>query len=268
MRESGHDTSYRLEGCCADLVTVDLNSLLFKYEMDIATLVKQEFGGALLLSNGKTEKASTWALRAINRKFRMNRNLWDEGRGIFLDYDFVQQARKEYVSATTFYPMWATLASSEQAALLVKNAFQQLEVAGGIVASTEESRGPISPEHPLRQWDYPFGWAPHQILVWQGLMNYGYDSIAYRLIYKWLYTIARNAADYNGTVTEKYDVASRSHRVFAEYGNVGTKFAYITREGFGWTNASFQVGLALLSPALRDSLNDLIPPEIVFKSEG
>ena len=30
VRESGHDTSYRLEKKCADLATVDLNSLLFK----------------------------------------------------------------------------------------------------------------------------------------------------------------------------------------------------------------------------------------------
>ena len=30
VRESGHDTSYRLEKKCADLGTVDLNSLLYK----------------------------------------------------------------------------------------------------------------------------------------------------------------------------------------------------------------------------------------------
>lgn len=30
VRESGHDTSYRLEKKCADLATVDLNSLLYK----------------------------------------------------------------------------------------------------------------------------------------------------------------------------------------------------------------------------------------------
>ena len=264
MRESGHDTSYRLEACCADVVTVDLNSLLFKYEMDIATLIKQEFDGTLLLSEGKTEKASTWALRAINRRFRMNNNLWDEGKGMFLDYDFVRERKKEYVSATTFYPMWAMLASREQAELLVKKALPLLEMLGGVVASTEQSRGPVSSDRPLRQWDYPYGWAPHQMLVWQGLKNYGYDSVAHRLIYKWLYTITRNAVDYNGTVTEKYDVERRTHQVFAEYGNVGTKFTYITREGFGWTNASYQIGVVSLPAELLEKLNDLVPPERVF----
>jgi alpha,alpha-trehalase len=33
VRESGHDTSYRLEKRCANLATIDLNSLLMKYEM-------------------------------------------------------------------------------------------------------------------------------------------------------------------------------------------------------------------------------------------
>jgi alpha,alpha-trehalase len=33
VRESGHDTTYRFEKRCANLVTIDLNSLLMKYEM-------------------------------------------------------------------------------------------------------------------------------------------------------------------------------------------------------------------------------------------
>jgi alpha,alpha-trehalase len=34
VRESGHDTSYRLDRKCADLGTVDLNSLLYKVSRD------------------------------------------------------------------------------------------------------------------------------------------------------------------------------------------------------------------------------------------
>ena len=133
-----------------------------------------------------------------------------------------------------------------------------------MVSWEEESGGAISPQHPLRQWDYPHGWAPHQILVWTGLEKYGYRDIVQRLVYKWLYTITLNAVHFNGTVTEKYDVVSRSHNVFAEYGNVGTKFSYITREGFGWTNASYQIGLEILSQGLQNKLNLLIPPEWFF----
>jgi len=85
-----------------------------------------------------------------------------------------------------------------------------------------------------------------------------------RLAYRWLYTITRNAYWYNGVIPEKYDVVNRSHKVFTEYGNVGTDFAYITREGFGWMNASYQVGLELMSEGHQELLDELVPAEWVF----
>ena len=63
-----------------------------------------------------------------------------------------------------------------------------------------------------------------------------------------------NVVDYNGTIVEKYDVVERTHAVFAEYGNVGTQFDYIASEGFGWVNASVEVGLSVLSPKERRRL--------------
>ncbi len=105
------------------------------------------------------------------------------------------------------------------------------------------------------------------MMVWQGLKNYGYEEEAKRLAYRWLYTITLNATQYNGTVTEKYDVVLRSHEVFAEYGNVGTSFAYVAWEGFGWTNASYQVGIGLLDSQLRAELNHLVPPESVLSQK-
>jgi alpha,alpha-trehalase len=268
MRESGHDTSYRLLNRCADLATVDLNSLLYKIERDIGTIIEQEFGGSYSRSDGGVEKSVEWFKKAENRRELIDRYLWDAGRGMFFDYDVVQRKKTYYVSATTFYPMWAGLATAEQARLLVQKALPLLEMPGGIVSSTEESRGPITINHPLRQWDYPFGWAPHQMLVWQGMRNYGYDGIARRLAYRWLFTITLNAYQFNGTVTEKYDVVKRSHEVFAEYGNIGTKFSYITEEGFGWTDASYQIGVSLLNDSLRSDIDQRIPPEWIFDAGG
>jgi alpha,alpha-trehalase len=264
MRESGHDTSYRLYDRCADLVTVDLNSLLYKIERDIATVLNEQFGGSITLNDGTLQRSDDWSAKASTRKELMNRYLWDPTHSMFFDYDVRKGERTAYVSATTFYPLWAGLATKEQARALVEKALPLLEMPGGLASSTEASRGAITPDHPLRQWDYPYGWAPHQMLLWHGFKNYGYDFEARRLAYRWLYTITLNATSYNGTVTEKYDVVNRSHEVFAEYGNVGTKFAYITKEGFGWTNASYQVGLELLSRRLRTQLDSLIAPEIIF----
>lgn len=264
MRESGHDTTYRLDGVSAHLNTVDLNSLLYRYEMDIAYMIETFFDDHFVYAKNKVYKSIEWHARAEKRKAVMKELMWDDERGMFFDYNFVTNKRTDYESSTTFYPLWAGLATPDQAEKLVKYALPLLEAPGGLLASTEHSRGEISSLRPQRQWDYPFGWAPHQMLAWQGLKNYGYETEAARLAYRWLYMITRDAADYNGTVPEKYDVVSRTHKIFAEYGNVGTDFAYITPAGFGWMNASYQVGLTYLSASLKKSLASLQPPEWIF----
>jgi alpha,alpha-trehalase len=264
VRESGHDTTYRFDDRTADFLTVDLNSLLYKTETDIADLIDERFGGELRVSEGRVEFAAEWRDRAAARRKKMSELFWDEKRGMFFDYDFKNKRRSTYAGATTFYPLWAGWATPEQAAAVRAHALPVLERLGGLAATAEESRGPLSAARPARQWDYPYGWAPHQILAWRGLERYGYRDDARRLAYRWLWTIVKNARDYDGTVPEKYDVVKASHEVFAEYGNVGTKFSYITKEGFGWMNASYELGLKLLSLDQLASLRELKPPAEVF----
>jgi alpha,alpha-trehalase len=265
MRESGHDASNRLQYDCAELVTVDLNSLLYKSETDIAEIISAGFGGEVKLENGNVEDASAWRQRAKERKELMTKYLWNEKRGMFFDYNFVDRKQVDYVAAATFYPLWAGVATKKQADALVNYALPLLEMPGGIVSSTEGSRGPVTRDRPQTQWDYPFGWAPEQMLVWSGLKEYGFTRLARELAYRWLYTVTINACNYSGTIVEKYDMANRSSQVFAEYGNVGVKFSYITREGFGWTNASYTLGLTYLTRKLITDLDMLIPPEWVFE---
>ncbi len=100
------------------------------------------------------------------------------------------------------------------------------------------------------------------------MLNYGFKEEANELIYRWLYMITRNAVDYNGTIPEKYDVVDATHKVYAEYGNVGTEFDYITTSGFGWMNASYQLGLDLLPEKYVEKLDNLVPPdEISFEDD-
>jgi alpha,alpha-trehalase len=143
MRESGHDTSYRLEGVCADLVTVDLNTLLFKIENDIADILDTVFSGSIVLSNGGSEQSAAWRTRAQRRRELMNTYLWDEDRGSFFDYNIQSSSRTGYVSATCLYPLWGRLATPQQAERMVRTILPLLEVPGGVVASAEQSRGPI-----------------------------------------------------------------------------------------------------------------------------
>ena len=259
VRESGHDTSYRIEGNCADLNLVELNAMLYKYETDFAEIIDTEF-------NGRFEDYTSkfWTEQAEARKKAVNKYLWNEHEGLYFDFNVNTEKQSSFVAATTLAPLWAKLCSREQADELVKKAIPILKEKGGIAGSTKKSRGDINANRPQRQWDYPNGWAPHQMMIWRGLFNYDYINEAQELIYRWLFMITKNAVDYNGTIPEKYDVVEATHKVFAEYGNVGTDFEYITQEGFGWMNASYQYGLKLLHNRYIEKLNSLIPPEVLF----
>jgi alpha,alpha-trehalase len=263
VRESGHDTSYRLEGNCADLNLVELNAFLYKYEVDFAQLIKEEFNDHIILDS-KSYTSDYWTDKAAIRQKNANKFLWNKSDGLYYDYNVKTKKQLRYISATTFTPLWSKMATQEQAEELVKNALPLLLEKGGILGGTKESRGIISNERPAKQWDYPNGWPPHQMLIWKGLLNYGFTDITQELIYRWLHMITKNAVDYNGTIPEKYDVVHTTHKVFTEYGNVGTDFEYITREGFGWMNASFQYGLSLLKGEYLAPLNKLIEPELLF----
>ena len=261
VRESGHDTSWRLENRAANLNTVDLNSLLYKYEKDFEALIEEYFDGSYKTALGKKYTSVYWHQKAEKRKQLMDEYLWNEKAGSFFDYDFVREEQTGFISATNLYPLWAGLASKAQAEQMVKELREHLMAPGGILSTAKTSVEETATNKVQRQWDYPNGWAPHQMLLWQGLLNYGYETTAYELIYRWLYMITKNAVDYNGTIPEKYDVVDRTHKVYAEYGNVGTEFDYITTSGFGWMNASYQLGLELLPPEYREKLNELVPPE-------
>ncbi|ODV91070.1 glycoside hydrolase family 37 protein [Tortispora caseinolytica NRRL Y-17796] len=269
VRESGHDTSYRLEGRCADLATVDLNSLLYKYEMDIERVVRTIFNDKMELADSLGHFVSSYRFKkaAMRRKKLMQKYMWNEEKGMYFDYDTVIKQQTEYESATTFWAMWAGLCTPDQASLMVKKALPKLEELGGLASGTERSRGAIGLDRPSRQWDYPFGWAPQQILAWLGLQRYGYYDECERLCYRWLYMITKAFVDYNGVVVEKYDVTKPTdpHRVDAEYGNQGGDIKGVAREGFGWVNASFVVGLAMLDSTARRALGTLTPPSLYLQ---
>ena len=242
LRESGHDTSNRFVGVCADLATVDLNCLLYRYEMDIAEAIRTIFEDALQVpaefcvpgqAVDRFESSASWDFSAKKRKASIDRYLWNAEKGLYFDYNTVTKTQSEYETVTSLWALWCGVASPDQAALLVEKGLPKFECEGGLSSTTETSRGPINAANPQKQWDYPNGWAPHQILAWDGLKKYGYHEEAERLAYRWLHMITRVFVNYNGTVAEKYNVTQleSSHRVGAEYGNQGLNFRYAPEEG-------------------------------------
>ncbi len=230
MRESGYDISFRFGPYGAGthhFAPVCLNSLLYKTEKDLEQI------SSIL---GLKEDAEQWKKRAEERKGNIQKYLWDEQRGLFVDYDFVNQKRSSYDYVTTFFPLWAGLATPEQAQVLVRH-LSTFEQPGGLVMSPNETGG---------QWDFPYAWAPDQLLADEGLRRYGFNKEADRVSYKFLSTVAENFRR-DGTIREKYNAVTRSSETQVTAGY------HMNIVGFGWTNGVF---LELL----RD-----LPPELVQK---
>jgi len=226
MRESGFDPSFRFgpyDADTQDYAPVCLNSLLYKTEKDLEQM-------ATLL--GKTTEARQWAKRAQTRRAAINKYLWDAQRGMFFDYDFQQSTRSTYDYITTFYPLWAGLATPTQAHALERN-LHIFEQPGGLAMSDQQTGV---------QWDLPYGWAPTQLLAIEGLRRYGFNDDANRLSYKFLSMVDENFRR-DGTIREKYNVVTRSDETKVAVGYQSNVI------GFGWTNGAF---LALLHQLPRD----------------
>ena len=232
-----------MEGVAADLATIDLNSLLYKYETGIAWAIRNVFDDKLEVRPSRSgsdsmttvvQTSAMWDDKAAIRKDRIDRYLWNEEKGIYFDYNTAKQQQTTFESVTCFYALWCGVASPAQAASLVSEGLPMFEQTGGLSCGSQRSRGPTGPGIPTRQWDYPFGWAPHQMLAWDGLGRYGYEDEAKRLVYRWLHMITQVVVDHNGAITEKYNVvttARNAHEVNAEYGNQGLDFEGVAREG-------------------------------------
>ena len=216
VRESGFDISFRFDpfsGSTHHYAAVGLNSLLYKYERDLADM-------ATMLHQPPAQTAQ-WTQQAEARQKAINKYLWNAEKGMFFDYDVTSGKQANYVYATIFYPLWTGLATREQAAA-VDSHVGLLERPGGLACSTFVSG---------LQWDMPFGWAPLNWFAADGLRKYGFVTDARRIASEFSHTVAASF-EREGTIHEKYNVETESSKValIAGYQNV---------VGFGWTNAVY-----------------------------
>ncbi len=216
MRESGFDPSFRFgpfDGSTHHYAPVCLNSLLYRYERDLEHI-------ALLL--GKGTEAARWGKRAQMRNAAIHRYLWKPQQNVFADYDFVKHKSSDYAYISSLYPLWAGVASREEAKKVVAK-LNLFERPGGLSMSNFESG---------MQWDEPFGWAPTNWVSVAGLQSMGFRDDAKRLAQKWDATVDQGFAN-DGTIREKYNVVSGN-------ANVQVSAGYKTNViGFGWTNSVY-----------------------------
>lgn len=219
--ESGWDMTPRFGRKALDYLPVDLNALLYKYEMDFATAARI-FGDA--------REIAKWEVAAKARAKVMNKLMWDKNRGFYYDYNYAKKKRGNVSSLVGFYPMWAGMVDKERARELVR-ALRKFENRGGLATTDALPLAQYVPGSLPTQWAHPNGWAPLHFIVIKALQRYGYDKDAERIARKWLKT---NLDWFN------------SHAVFLEKYNVvnpekpPVRGVYPSQTGFGWTNAVFE----------------------------
>ncbi|HSX35711.1 MAG TPA: trehalase family glycosidase [Patescibacteria group bacterium] len=219
--ESGWDMTPRFNRKALSYLPVDLNALLYKYEMDFVR-------AAQILGNKK--EVEQWLAAADKRRNVMNMLMWDKSRGVYYDYNYVKQRRGNVTSLASYYPMWAGMVDGRQAGKLVQ-ALRRFEKKGGLSTTDTYALSQRVPGNLPTQWAYPNGWAPLQFLTVKALQRYGYKDDARRVAMRWLHT---NLDWFNthGEFLEKYNVADPS--------KPPAKGVYPSQTGFGWTNAVFE----------------------------
>jgi alpha,alpha-trehalase len=219
--ESGWDMTPRFNRKALNYLPCDLNALLYKYETDFAR-------AARILGNKK--EATEWDAAAEARKNTMNELMWDKGRGLFMDFNYVKERRATINSLAAYYPMWAGMVDGRQAQELVK-ALRKFEQKGGLATTENLPLGQYVPGSMPTQWAYPNGWAPLQYLVVKALQRYGYHDDAKRIAMKWLNNNLNWFKEHDEFL-EKYNVVSPE--------KPPAKGVYPSQTGFGWTNAVFE----------------------------
>jgi alpha,alpha-trehalase len=114
-----------------------------------------------------SEDVQHWMALSENRKQAINDLLWDDEKNLYFDWNFVTKTRRVYEFATTFIPLWAGVASPEQAKKIQAN-LHLFEAKGGIKTSTRITKC---------QWDGNYSIYSLSFLlssfyfVWQNLLD-------------------------------------------------------------------------------------------------
>lgn len=210
--ESGWDVSTRFAHGRTSLVPIDLNCLLYKYEMDLLKWSKL---------NSDKPAIIIWQDRADRRKEAIEKYLWDNETGFFYDYDLETKQQDGFKTIAAYFALWSGAATKKQAELC-RAQLKVLEHDYGLTSTEKVS-------WKYRQWDYPNGWPPLHYIAIKGLRNYGFAEDADRLTRKWL-NVHLKVFEETGQLWEKYDVVQ---------GQIGLRGRYPTQSGFGWTNGVF-----------------------------
>lgn len=191
------------------IVPVDLNSLLYGLESAIRLGCERVQDVAC---------SSDFTQRAERRRAAVQKYLWNEAGGHYVDYQWVKRQPTGRPGAATLYPLFVGIAEPAQAARVADWTGRQLLKPYGVVTT------PVATD---QQWDAPNGWAPLQWIAVDGLRRYGQHALARDIATRWMGKVQQVYGS-SGKLVEKYNVIDNS-------GEAGGG-EYVLQDGFGWTN--------------------------------
>ncbi|MBI4979271.1 MAG: alpha,alpha-trehalase [Spirochaetes bacterium] len=187
--ETGWDFNPRFEHRCPDFCPVDLNSLLWGGEKDLAYFFTE-------LVNG--DEAARFEALADKRESLMRKYLWSTGRGLYLDFDHTTMRLGKTACLAAFHPLWLGMATADEAARTHKQLSLFEEEYGAAVCERVDSKT-------FYQWGHPNGWPPLTYTTVMGLHRYGYTKDAARLAEKYI-AWAVTQFEKTGQLWEKFNV--------------------------------------------------------------
>ncbi|CAK9805141.1 unnamed protein product [Anthophora quadrimaculata] len=200
------------------IIPVDLNSIIYRN----AELLAQ-----FNLRLGNETKAAYYRKRAEEWKRAVTAVLWHDEVGTWLDYDIINDIKRDYFYPTNILPLWTNCYDISKREEYVSKVLKYLEKnqimlnLGGI---------PTTLEHSGEQWDYPNAWPPLQYFVVMALNNTDdpwAQRLAYEISQRW--------------VRSNYKAFNETHSMFEKYdatvsGGHGGGGEYEVQLGFGWSN--------------------------------
>ncbi|MCS0533986.1 alpha,alpha-trehalase [Citrobacter portucalensis] len=191
------------------IVPVDLNALMYKMEKMISLASK---------AAGDDAKAAQYDGFANARQKGIEKYLWNDKEGWYADYDLKSHKVRNQLTAAALFPLYVNAAAKDRASKVATATQAHLLQPGGLATTSVKSG---------QQWDAPNGWALLQWVAASGLQNYGQDTVAMDVTWRFL-TNVQHTYDREKKLVEKYDVSTT--------GTGGGGGEYPLQDGFGWTN--------------------------------
>ncbi|XP_046987728.1 trehalase-like [Schistocerca americana] len=226
------------------IIPVDLNSIIFWNAKILSDFFMNVVNDA--------EKSSVYEEIAEQWKEAVTKVLWHEEVGAWLDYDTINEIKRDYFYPSNLAPLWTgCYYQSDMTSDRVAKIMKYLEKSQ---IMTNQGGIPTTMEHSGEQWDYPNAWPPLQYIMIMGLNATGDDwakALALELTERWVHSNYK-AFNSSEAMFEKYDATVP--------GGFGGGGEYEVQLGFGWTN-----GIIL---EFLDKYGDILQPEDQFNIQA